>query len=44
MNNKFQITVLAILKTKPHPRNIFVVEDIDGNNGKSYLCSYINIL
>lgn len=44
LNNKFQITVLEILKTEPHPRNIYIVEDVDGNNGKSFLCSYINTL
>jgi hypothetical protein len=42
IGNLFQKTVLDICKTKPHPRNIYIVEDLGGDNGKSFLCGYIN--
>ncbi|KAG9407699.1 hypothetical protein AC1031_002416 [Aphanomyces cochlioides] len=40
--NLFQQTVLQIANTKPHARNIYVVQDLEGDNGKSFLCGYIN--
>lgn len=40
----FQQTVLDILKTKPHKRNIYIVQDEQGNIGKSFLCVYINAI
>ena len=39
----FQKTIIDICNTKPDNRIIYLIEDIDGNCGKSYTCKYLNL-
>lgn len=39
----WQLKVLEIIKKNPHPRKVYVIVDLDGNKGKSFLMLWLMV-